>query len=101
MTIRIREKDIERYLHTQVKNNGGLSYKWAAMGQRGIPDRIIIFPINKITFVEVKAPTGSLTDLQRKQHDTLRKMGCQVEVVWSKEDVNDLIVKLTDEIRTA
>ena len=83
------EKDIEKYLTTQVKKSSGLSYKWLST-ITGVPDRIVILN-QKILFVELKTPTGKLSPRQVVVFDELGEAGFPVHVLHSKEDVEDFI----------
>ncbi len=69
---------------------GGIAYKFVSPGRRGVPDRLIVFPIapehieiiaKYVRFVETKAP-GKKPDLhQVREHKRLRKMGFKVEII--------------------
>ena len=94
----ITEKHIEQYLKREVKKAGGLSYKFSSPAHRGVPDQIVIFkphdPVFEdadVAFVEVKSPNGSLSKLQSHCIDELIGKGCNVHVVYSKEDVDELL----------
>jgi hypothetical protein len=90
----MRERDIEEYLRNKVKASGGTAYKFTSPGNNGVPDRIIILPGNRITFVELKAPGGKPTALQVNQHKRFRALGCDVRVIDSKEQVDELLREL-------
>lgn len=77
----MRERDIEKLLVSAVKKRGGRAYKWVSPGNAGVPDRIVIFPGRPPVFVELKAETGALTDLQRVQIKRLLDLGQDVVVV--------------------
>lgn len=94
--MKMREKDIEEYLRDEVKKAGGKAYKFESPGNSGVPDRIVIFPQNSIYFVELKAPGRKTTDLQNKQIGELKKFGCKVGVIDSKEKVNNFIQNVKD-----
>lgn len=85
----VLEKDIEKYLVTQVKKSSGLCYKWQST-ITGVPDRIVILN-QKILFVELKTPTGKLSPRQEIVFDELGEAGFPVHVIRSKEDVEDFI----------
>ncbi|EPY07440.1 VRR-NUC domain-containing protein [Paenibacillus alvei TS-15] len=91
----MRERDIEKYLREQVKAAGGKAYKWNSPGNSGVPDRIVIMPGNCITFVELKAPGKQPTKLQLVQHKRLREMDCDVRVIDSIEQVDELLQEMT------
>jgi hypothetical protein len=92
--LNMRERDIEIYLRDQVKKAGGKAYKFESPGNDGVPDRIVIFPENKIYFVELKAPGKKPRPLQLKQMRILEAFGCTVKVIDSKESVDEFIVKV-------
>ncbi len=90
-----REKDIERYLVKQVKDAGGIAYKWVSPGKRGVPDRIIVMP-HKVVFVELKATGKKPTKQQWLIHGSLRYLGQLVWVIDSREQVDEFIRIFTD-----
>ncbi|GGP07310.1 VRR-NUC domain-containing protein [Oceanobacillus neutriphilus] len=89
----MREKDIEEYLRKEVKKAGGKAYKFESPGNDGVPDRIVIFPGNKIFFVELKAPGKKPRPLQLKQMRDLRSLSCEVLVIDSKHLVDEFIAR--------
>ena len=82
------ERDVEQYLILRVGQLGGLCLK---QGQEGWPDRIVILPDGKLIWVELKRRTGKLADLQQYRAYLLRQVGQQVEVAWTKEDVDSIL----------
>lgn len=89
------EKDIETHLKKEVEKLVGLCIKVSPEHTKGIPDRLVVLPPDGRTiWVELKrAKDGRLSDLQKYQHDKLRKLGAQVEVLWTKAEVDDFIRK--------
>lgn len=87
----MREKDIEEYLRKEVKKAGGKAYKFESPGNDGVPDRIVIFPGNNIFFIELKAPGKKPRPLQLKQMRDLKKFGCKVAMIDSKERVDQFV----------
>ena len=85
----VLEKDIEKYLVTQVKKSSGLCYKWQST-ITGVPDRIVILN-QRIQFVELKTATGKLSPRQVLVFDELGEAGFPVHIIRSKEDVDDFI----------
>lgn len=92
----MRERDIENYLCKQVKKAGGKAYKFESPGNNGMPDRIVVFPGNKIIFVELKAPGKKPRPLQLKQMRDLTKFGCDVLVIDSKDQVDEFLTERGD-----
>lgn len=90
----MRESNIENYLTNEMKKVKGKSYKWVSPGNNGVPDRIIIFPNGRIIFVELKAPDKIPTAYQQLVHRELKKLNCEVYVIDSKKQIDDLIKKV-------
>lgn len=82
------EKKIEAALCKRVKELGGLCEKFTSPGKRSVPDRVVILPNNRIIFVELKAPDKKPTELQLKDHEKRRALGCDVRVIDSLEGAN-------------
>jgi ribosomal protein S6 len=80
------EKQVEATLVRRVKELGGLCEKFVSPGRRSVPDRIITLPNGRIVFVELKAPNKAPTELQRRDHDRRRALGCDVRVIDNIED---------------
>lgn len=86
------EAEIERYLRRKVEGMGGLCLKFVS-SVSGVPDRIIVY--NSLTiFVELKAPGQKPRPLQIRMIEKLKKSGARVEVIDSKESVDNLILEL-------
>lgn len=82
-----RERDVEKTLKREMKNLGGMSYKFVSPGNDGVPDRIVVWPDGHVGFVEIKTSLGKLSPIQQVQIDRLRVMGCDVAVVYGKSGV--------------
>lgn len=74
----VRERDIEAYLRDEVKNLGGIAYKFISPGHDGVPDRQIVLPGDIHVFVELKAPGKKSTPSQRKRQQELASFNCRV-----------------------
>lgn len=81
------EKALEQLFVRQVKENGGLTYKFVSPGNAGVPDRIVIAPDGWVWFVELKTETGRLSRMQEYQIDRMLKQNCDVLVLYGKRDV--------------
>lgn len=88
------EKQIEKYLVNEIERLGGLCIKFPPLFFRGFPDRIVLMPGALIVFVEMKDKGKKPTRVQLMTHDKLRSLGFRVEVLDSKESVNDFILTL-------
>ena len=83
----MRERDIEQALVRRVKELGGLCEKFVSPSRRSVPDRLITLPGNRVIFVELKAPGKKPTELQQRDHNRRRALGCDVRVIDSIEGV--------------
>lgn len=87
----MREKDIEQHLVKQAKAAGGRAYKWTSPGNNGVPDRMVMLPGGRIAFAELKAPGKKPTALQINQQRFIASLGLPVNVIDSKEGVDELL----------
>ena len=87
----MREKQIEQKLVRTVKARGGICPKLTCPGMDGMPDRLVLLPVGRIAFVEVKAPGRRPRALQLQRHEQLRALGFQVYVLDSVEKVGDIL----------
>ncbi|WP_152658280.1 VRR-NUC domain-containing protein [Oceanobacillus sp. CFH 90083] len=87
----MKEKQLEDRLKNKIEQLGGLCFKWISPGRRGVPDRICILPKGRTVFVEMKAPDGVPSPLQRKRLDELRARGHEAYVLNTKQKVDDFI----------
>jgi hypothetical protein len=92
----MRERDIETYLRDRVKKAGGKAYKFESPGNDGVPDRLVLFPGNRIYFIELKAPGKKPRPLQVKQMRDISAFGCDVRVIDSKAGVDEFIARVGD-----
>lgn len=84
------EKDIEKYLVSQIKRNGAIEYKFTSPGFRGVPDRVVLYQGN-VFFVELKRPGGKPRKDQLKTIEKFNEQLIPVFVIDSKQQVDDLI----------
>lgn len=88
------ERDIERWLVKSVEALGGKAYKFTSPGRRGVADRLVVLPGGAVWFVEVKAPGGRLSALQRVFAQDMERLGQRYVCLWDKEQVNEWIRNL-------
>lgn len=88
------EKELEDRLILEVKNLKGQTYKWVSPGTKGVTDRIVIIPVNNISFVETKSTGDTPSPIQLYIHRILRSLGCRVEVIDNLPDLLTYIASL-------
>jgi len=77
----MREKTLERKLVEAVKSMGGIAPKFISPGFDGMPDRLVLLPMGRIAFVEVKRHGEKPRPLQESRHGMLRRIGFKVYVL--------------------
>lgn len=85
------ERDLERLFCQKIHDAGGLAWKFVSPGTRGVPDRLILFPVGKISFVEVKSKKGHLSALQKKRKEQIEALGFSYFLLNSKEQIKTII----------
>ena len=85
------EKKIEQALVSAIKAQGGVCWKFVSPGTAGVPDRIILMPMGRIAFVEVKAPSERPRKLQLARHRLLRRLGFRTFVLDNPEQIGGIL----------
>ena len=94
----MREKTIENRLKIEVERIGGKAWKLTCPGVNGVPDRLIILPGGRIIFIELKAPGGLTSFIQKHRLKELSDLGCEVLCIDSIEKVMILMEGIKSEI---
>ena len=81
------EKAIEQKLKAAIEELGGKCWKYVSPGTIGAPDRIVLLPGGRIIFVELKDKGKLLRPAQQARIKQMRKLGCDVRVIDSLEQV--------------
>lgn len=89
------EKYIERKFTEAVKKKGGLALKFVSPGTDGVPDRIVLFPMGRIAFVELKSPGQKMRPLQMRRKSQLERLGFKVFCIDGAGQIGGVI----DEIK--
>lgn len=88
------EKNIEAHLVKRVKEMGGIAYKFVSPAHRGVADRVVCLPHGVVWFVELKAPGGRLSPLQKVFEDDMARLRQRYVCLWSKEQVDAWVNEL-------
>ena len=91
----MQEKYIEQKLVATVKSMGGIAPKFVSPGIDGMPDRIVLLPMGRIAFVELKAPGKKMRPLQVRRKRQLEALGFLVYCVDRVEQIGGML----DEIK--
>lgn len=96
--IKMREKVLEQKLVTAVKKLGGAAPKFISPGLDGMPDRLVLFPVGMMGFVEVKAPGEKPRPLQFARHRMLRGLGFKVYVLDEENQIGGILDAIQGEL---
>ena len=90
----MREKTIEHKLTIAVKNMGGIAPKFVSPGFDGMPDRLVLLPLGKIAFVELKASGKKPRPLQIRRIKQLQKLGFNCYVIDDVEQIGGILYEI-------
>ena len=87
----MQEKYIEQKLEAAVKNMGGIAPKFVSPGFDGVPDRIVLLPVGRIAFIELKAPGKKMRPLQVRRKRQLEELGFSVYCIDGVEQIDEVL----------
>ena len=89
MMVMVRESEIEKYFVWTVQRMGGTAYKFKSPNHRGVADRIACLPDGSVHFVELKAPGGRPSPLQKLFAARMKELGQNYTILWSKTEIDE------------
>lgn len=93
------EATVEKHLVSSVGKRSGFCLKLPSFFYSGIPDRLLLFTTALAVFIETKKPKGSRFEPgQPKWLKRLAALGFIVRVIYTKEQVDELMVEVDVEI---
>lgn len=93
------EKYIEKKLVAAVKKMGGIAPKFVSPGLNGMPDRIVLLPMGRIAFFELKAPGKMMRPLQLRRKRQLEELGFLVYCVDSVEKIDEVLKEMGGDVK--
>jgi hypothetical protein len=87
MIMTISERALERKFVSAVHAEGGVAPKLVCPGFDGMPDRLVLLPNGRVSFVEVKAPGEKLRPIQESRRRLLQRLGFRVFVLDGEEQI--------------
>ena len=90
----MNEKVLEKKLVSEVEKLGGLALKLWAVSVTGLPDRLVLLPIGRVCFVELKTTGKVRSPRQNIVSKTLQKLGFSVYLVDSEISLSAVINKV-------
>ena len=98
MSKQVTEREVESRLSDLVRDElSGECVTFIPDFKRGFPDRLVILPGGRVIWVETKTTGGRVSGAQRVAHALLRRLGHRVELVWTKEQAEELVARLASE----
>ncbi|WP_040907347.1 MULTISPECIES: VRR-NUC domain-containing protein [Bacillota] len=92
------EKYIEQKLVKAVKELGGIAPKFVSPGLDGVPDRIVLLPMGRIAFIELKAPGKKMRPIQVKRKRQLEALGFLVYCIDGIEQIGGVLDEIKNEM---
>lgn len=86
-----RERLVEAYLVKSLKDIGGKCYKFRAIDNKGVPDRVCMVPWLGMFFVEVKTLRGRVSAIQEHVMNEIKQHGGLSFIVYGTEGADKLI----------
>lgn len=84
------EAMLEAVLRHHVRLNGGASYKLAPT-IKGMPDRLVLFPLGRMYLVELKTEKGTLSPAQVEWHRRAALLGTRVVVLYGAQQIREWV----------
>ena len=86
----MKEQHLEQQLVKTVEALGGVCWKLVSPGTAGVPDRIVLLPDGHVGFVEVKAPSGIVSAIQKHRLRQLKHLGFIAIVLNNPDEVEEV-----------
>jgi len=90
----VTEKYIEQKLIKAVKEMGGIAPKFVSPGFDGVPDRIVLLPMGRMAFAELKAPGKMMRPLQVRRKSQLEALGFLVYCIDGVEQIDEVLKEM-------
>lgn len=90
----MNEKLLEKKLTEGVKKQGGVALKFGTVYHTGMPDRIVLMPGGKTSFVELKSTGKKPSVLQTKSLEMLNDLGFNTALIDSQESLDKFLKEL-------
>jgi hypothetical protein len=87
----VKETSLEKKLRLRVKKAGGVCIKLPAFLYRGIPDRLVLLPLARIYFVEMKADNGKTSTHQTRWMKLLSKLGFESVIIKGATNLENFL----------
>lgn len=83
----MQEARLERRLVRAIERRGGKAWKLTVPGRRGVQDRLVLMPLGRLWFVEMKASGKRPRPLQVHRAEELRALGFDVRTISTEAEL--------------
>ena len=90
----MREKVVETALVSAVRELGGLPIKLVSPSMAGLPDRLILLPGARASFIELKAPGRKMRPLQVRRASQITALGFPVVCIDHPDQIRPVLEQL-------
>lgn len=91
---KVSEKVLERRLVKKVKDAGGWAIKLLPFEVAGLPDRMVLMPLGRVYFVEMKRFNEKPSKIQNVIHRKFEALGFPVEIIDRDEKIMEFINRI-------
>jgi hypothetical protein len=88
------ERDLEERFKREVERRGALALKFTSPGMRGVMDRVVMLPNERVVWVELKQPGKKLRPLQKWCAGLFRRHGHRVYLVDSHQALDKFLAEV-------
>ena len=86
---------VEQRFVLAVKKAGGKAFKFTSEMNRGVSDRIVVFP-GQVWFVEIKRENGKLTPLQQEFKNFIQSLQINYFTVYGERGITNFLKKVKE-----
>lgn len=94
---RVLESHLEAVFSKRVRKMGGYTIKLAPT-ERGVPDRLAVFPKGRMFLVELKTEKGRLSPLQVHWHGRMADRGVRVYTLYGEAQIKEWVAWVIDSL---
>lgn len=97
MSRELAEARLEALFRDRVRAMGGYTIKLAPT-ERGVPDRLAVFPRGRMYLVELKTERGVLSPIQMHWHSRMAERGVRVYTLYGEAQIKAWIAWVIDSL---
>lgn len=91
----MRERDVEKRLIQEARKRGGMALKFVSPGCVGVPDRLVLLPGGRMSFMELKAPGRTPRPIQKYRMRQLEELGFDCRVIDEPGQISNALDEIS------